>query len=191
MTLVLAMLVASLVPTGHPRWLFGTIEHRTEGTTRAALCFFDYNFLDETGDYAVTTSGFGIIWLGWSIGLVTITYARRLYELTQSPAALEKRKVMLNTPLSPKSRKKLGCLVRFRRVLAHVSTWFASLRKQHLAKFSEKMNKKTEDKPIIGFLWSGLRETSTTILRLLESFVWHVSITVLTKPSYERQGILI
>lgn len=175
MTLVWAMLVASLVPTGHPRWLFATPEHMTEGATRPALCFFDYSFLPETGYYAVTTSGFGIIWLGWSVGLVTITFLRRLYELGHSPAALRKREALLDHLLSSEFKQKSGRRAKFMRWGARVWAFFGGFRTNTLAKFTEYMDIKTKQTGIAEFLWSGLREASTTVLRLLESFVWHVS----------------
>lgn len=75
MSLVLAMLIAALVPTGHPDWIFGS-------STQPALCFFDYNF--RTGGLGPITA-FAGIWLSWSIGLATITFLKRLIELLTPP----------------------------------------------------------------------------------------------------------
>ncbi|KAG8161135.1 hypothetical protein KVR01_009399 [Diaporthe batatas] len=85
MTFVLAMLVSSLVPTGHPQWLWGSYAHPSEGMTLPALCFFDYNFPQESGPYAARMTAFGGIWLSWSIGLATITFLKRLLELVTRP----------------------------------------------------------------------------------------------------------
>lgn len=85
MALVLAMLVSSLIPTGHPLWLFGADIYPKEGVTFSALCFFDYNFPPETGPNVSRLTAFGAIWLAWSIGLATVTFVKRLFELVRPP----------------------------------------------------------------------------------------------------------
>lgn len=80
MTLVLVMLVSSLVPTGHSEWLWGSYD-------LPALCLFNLS------GHTTALSG---IWLSWSIGLATITFLKRLFELVTSPA---KPKTHSNLPM--------------------------------------------------------------------------------------------
>lgn len=150
MTFILLMLVASLVPTGHPQWLWGSDAHPTEGVTLPALCFFDYNFPPEDGPYASRMTAFGGIWLSWSIGLATVTFLKRLVEL-----------------ITPPKKNQM--------VLSHQPTF----RTTKLRKWNKSMDKRMGKDPITKFFWHSFQETLRTVWRLLESFGGHVSTHVL------------
>lgn len=140
MTLVLAMLVSSLVPTGHPFWMW-LLE------TRPALCFFDYKFPREDPEVVPPTTAFAGIWLSWSVGLVTITFLKRLVELI--------------TP--PKTKQT---------TFSHQPTF----RNTKLQAWNKYMDDRMGKHAITKFFWHPSQQTFRTAWRLLESLGWHVSL---------------
>lgn len=137
MTVVLIMLVSSLVPTGHPAWSSGLPD-------RSALCFYDYKFPREV-EFSPTTP-FAGIWLSWSIGLVTITFFKRLVELITPPKTKQ-------TTLSLQP----------------------TFRNTKLQAWNKYMDENMGRHAITRFLWNPSQETFRTVWRLLESLGWHVS----------------
>lgn len=136
MTVVLAMLVSSLVPTGNPEWLWSFFN-------QPALCFYNYNFPQEGPDPMTAFAG---VWLSWSIGLVTITFLKRMVELI--------------TP--PKTKQT---------TLPHQPTF----RNTKLREWNKNVNDSMGKYAITKFFWHPFQETFRTEWRLLESLGWHVS----------------
>lgn len=162
MTIILAMLIASLVPTGHPLWLWGSPQNQ-EAVAQPALCFFDYHFLHENpkNPDSVTLSAFGVIWLCWSIGLVAVTYIKRLCELLR--------------PLTADRRDGLeSWWVKFWSTMFELGRRMRTGMKEWNSSATDFFSRRCF---VFKFLWHGLQETVRTSWRLLESFVWHVSIS--------------
>lgn len=164
MTMVLVMLVASLVPTGHPLWLWGSTAH-PDAVSRPALCFFDYQFDHESSKNIdpVTLGAFGVIWLCWSIGLVAVTYIKRLCELLRPPTPHWQDSSDSKWMKFWSTTYKKG-----RSIRKGMKRWNSSA--------TNFLSRRGFIFKILKFFWHGLQETVRTSWRLLESFVWHVSI---------------
>lgn len=180
MTVILAMLVVSLVPTGHPEWL------NLPGMP--AWCYFDYSYDDnsayvdplnpDSSDPASVTSAWGavteVLLLAWSVGLLSVTYLRRGVQLlrpwpTTSESQTTQQTSHTERNPEPAARQAFAnwCLMKWRD------------RVREIEEAQNKLYDPESESLLQDLIGLPVVLTLRTMRRLFESFLWHVSGQIL------------
>jgi len=180
MTIIWAMLIGSLVPTGHAEWL--------DVVGMPAWCYFNYNYDDGT---FYVPSGLSLLgpstpaWgkavqaliLAWSIGLLTFVYFRMVLKLLG---------FLLKMPVPPRLKQIFEACTFLKRVATMLKMVATILKRvvTGITRTNGKINDVEIDLynrnktwrqllPFYAFLTIGL--TIRNMFELFKSFIWHVS----------------